>query len=215
MGIIEDYYDNSDQRNAKPMASYMKNKFPYLGIPKPKRKELEKSFIKQWKKKREIYWEFVNQCWELPEREFQYLGVDYLLALKKNMVYTDIKKIEKLIVDKSWWDTVDMLAAGIIGELCTRYPYLIEEYIMKWSADENIWLKRTALLFQLKYKDKTDMEVLEKVIIENKDTKEFFINKAIGWILREFSKTNREWVRDFIAANNLHPLSVREGSKYL
>lgn len=215
MDIIDVFYINKSEENAIPMSAYLKNNFPFLGLPRPKRNELQKTFIKEVKKKKEIDWGFVFKCWDLPEREFQYLAADYLLAMKSYIVDVDIEKIEKLIISKSWWDTVDTLAPNLIGELCIKYPYLIEKYIMKWSACENMWLKRTALLFQLKYKEKTNIDLLEKIILENKDTKEFFINKAIGWILREFSKTNKDWVRKFIENNTLHSLSIREGSKYL
>jgi len=215
MNIIDIFYKNKSEENAKPMAAYLKNNFAFLGLPKPKRNELQKDFIKEAKKKKEIDWDFVFKCWDLPEREFQYLAADYLLAMKSYIIDVDIEKIEKLITHKSWWDTVDTLASNLIGELCSKYPYLNEKYIINWSAGENMWLKRTALLFQLKYKEKTNIDLLEKIILENKDTKEFFINKAIGWILREFSKTNKEWVRKFIENHILNSLSVREGGKYL
>ncbi|MDW8802497.1 DNA alkylation repair protein [Clostridium sp. A1-XYC3] len=213
--IVEIFYRNKSEENALPMSAYMKNQFPFLGLKRPKRNELQKAFIKEAKKKKEIDWDFVFKCWALPEREFQYLAADYLVAMKDYMLDTEIEKIEKLIVTKSWWDAADILAPKVVGELCSKYPYLIEEYIMKWCINDNIWLRRTSLLFQLKYKEKTDTELLEKIILENKDTKEFFVNKAIGWILREFSKTNKEWVKSFIDNNTLHPLSAKEGSKYL
>jgi 3-methyladenine DNA glycosylase AlkD len=215
MDIIDMFYAARSEENSKPMAAYMKNKFPYLGLKKPERNNIQKVFIKDSKNKKSIDWNFVFKCWVLPEREFQYLALDYLAAVKEHLVPEEIEKLQKLIVDKSWWDTVDMLAATLIGELCSKYPDLIHKYICSWSASENIWLNRTAILFQLKYGEKTDTELLEKIILQNKDTKEFFKNKAIGWILRQYSKTNKEWVKRFIGNNSLHPLSVREGSKYL
>ncbi len=215
MDIINIFYAARSEENSKPMTAYMKNKFPFLGLKKPVRNNLQKVFIKNSKKTKSIDWNFVFKCWELPEREFQYLALDYLIAVKYHLVPEDIEKLQKLIIDKSWWDTVDMLAATLIGELCIKYPDLIHKYICSWSASENIWLNRTAILFQLKYGEKTDTGLLEKIILQNKDTKEFFKNKAIGWVLRQYSKTNKEWVKRFIGNNSLHPLSVREGSKYL
>jgi 3-methyladenine DNA glycosylase AlkD len=110
---------------------------------------------------------------------------------------------------------VDAIADKLVGHLCFRFPELIDQYIMKWAWSDNIWLIRSAILFQLKYKEHTNCEVLEAVILKNSSTKEFFINKAIGWALREYSKTNPQWVKSLIDNNPLHPLSVREGSKYL
>ncbi|WP_425057866.1 hypothetical protein SCACP_24320 [Sporomusa carbonis] len=213
--LMEIFYQNANHEQAMNMAAYMKNNFPFLGIPKPERASLERAFINQAKKAVVIEWSFVFRLWDLPEREFQYCAVDYLLAVKKLLQKDDIEKIEMLITKKSWWDTVDSLAENITGVLCAKHPELIESHIFKWAETGNIWLKRAAILFQLKYKDKTDTEVLSRIICKNSNTKEFFINKAIGWALREYSKTNMEWVKLFIESSHLHPLSVREGSKYI
>lgn len=196
------------------MSAYMKNKFTFLGIAKPERAVLSRPLIKQIKQAAEFDWDYITQLWNLPEREFQYLAVDCLLAMANRLQKDDIEKIADLITQKSWWDTVDNLAA-ITGILCSKYPALIESHILAWSAGTTIWLKRVAVLFQLKYREKTDTELLSRIICENSQTKEFFINKAIGWVLREYSKTDKAWVRVFIATHSLHPLSVREGSKYL
>jgi 3-methyladenine DNA glycosylase AlkD len=213
--IIDIFYENKNPEQSVDMAAYMKNQFEFLGLSRPERDLLQRDFIKSAKKAKAIDWVFVNSCWDLPEREFQYLAVDYLLALKKQLEKEDIKMLEKLITTKPWWDTVDSCAQILVGELCMRFPELIESFIYKWASSDNIWLVRTSILFQLKYKERTDAKLLSIIILQNSDSKEFFINKAIGWALREYSKINKEWVREFIANNSLHPLSVREGSKYL
>jgi 3-methyladenine DNA glycosylase AlkD len=197
------------------MAAYMKNNFKFLGIPKPQRVMLQHEFINQAKKANSIDWNFVFTLWDLPEREFQYLAISYLMTNKQLLQKTDMQKIEDLIIKKSWWDSVDSLAENITGVLCKKYPEIIESYILKWAESENIWLVRISILFQLKYKDKTNVELLSRIILKNSSSKEFFIAKAIGWALREYSKTNREWVKKFINSNCLQALSVREGSKYL
>lgn len=213
--LIQTFYHHKDQDRSKQMAAYMKDKFPFIGLPKPKRLQLQKDFIKEEKKKKVIDWELVFILWNLEEREFQYLAIDYLVALKKYLQKSDMDKVKELIINKSWWDTVDLLAGNIVGTLCAEYPELIQAYILDWCKSPNIWLVRTAILFQLKYKENTDTELLSFIIETNSASKEFFINKAIGWILREYSKTNKEWVKSFIATHTLAPLSVREGSKYL
>ena len=134
--------------------------------------------------------------------------------LKDSMQRTDLDRIKRLIINKSWWDSVDSLA-NIIGILCAKYPELVQNHILSWAESENIWLARVAVLFQLKYKEKTDREFLEFIIAKNCNSKEFFITKAIGWALREYSKTNKEWVKSFLEGHALQPLSVREASKYL
>ena len=213
--LINSFIENKDPERATQMAAYMKNQFPFLGIPKPKRALLGKEYMKDFKKQQEIDWDLVNTLWSMSEREFQYLAVDYLLILKNDLQEKDIENIKTLIITKSWWDTVDTLASNIIGVLCLKFPQLIKSHILEWSSSDNIWLIRSAILFQLKYKEKTDAELLGLIIKKNSGTKEFFINKAIGWALREYSKTNKSWVEEFIKGNTLSSLSVREGSKYL
>lgn len=213
--IVSTLRKNMDPEKAPQMAAYMKNKFPFLGIQKPQRQQLTKEFIKEAKKGKTVDWDIVNMLWDLPEREFQYLAVDYLIALKDYIKAEDIERIEKLITTKSWWDTVDAIASIIVGQMCRNYPELIESHIMEWAVSSNIWLARTAILFQLKYKENTNINLLNKIIMENSEQKEFFITKAIGWVLREYSKTNKEWVREFIRNNTLQPLSIKEGSKYI
>ena len=213
--LINSFLENSDQGQAVKMAAYMKNNFPFLGIPKPKRAFLGNEFMKKAKKQKVIDWNFVFMLWERPEREFQYMAIDYLLALKGCLQKNDIDNIRFLIITKSWWDTVDTIAGNITGVLCLQHPELINSHILKWAESDNIWLMRTAILYQLKYKEKTDAALLGLIIKQNSETKEFFINKAIGWALREYSKTNKEWVKQFIQTNTLSPLSIKEGSKYL
>ncbi|ASW43310.1 DNA alkylation repair protein [Clostridium isatidis] len=215
MNIIDTFIQHKNPNNAAPMKAYMKNKFEFLGIKTPLRRELEKPFFKKLDKNSPIDREFVKSLWKEEYREFQYLGVDYLIKEKKKLQQDDIHFIKELIINKSWWDTIDLIASHLVGEICQKYPELIDEYILKWSQDKNIWLRRTAILFQLKYKENTNTEVLEKVILNNNKDNEFFIEKAIGWVLREYSKSNKEWVSNFIVSNNLSKLSIKEGSKYL
>lgn len=213
--LIAAFYARRNEEKAGFMAAYMKDRFPFLGLGRPERAVLQRDLMRLAKKAAAADWELVDRLWALPEREFQYLAVDYLAAVKGKLRADDIGRLAGLVTAKSWWDTVDALAAVVVGDLCARHPELAGSDMVKWSAGENIWLARTAILFQLKYKEKTDTAVLGLVIRNTCGTKEFFLNKAIGWALREYSKTDREWVRTFIAGHRLHPLSVREGSKYL
>lgn len=213
--LIDSFYENQDAEKAEKMSAYLKNQFPFLGIQKPLRNTLQKEFLKNAKKKKEIDWDFVFDLWNLPQREFQYLALDYLIALKNCLKKDDMNKVKLLITQKSWWDTVDGLASHLAGTLCSLYPELVESHITKWRDDSDLWLIRTSILFQLKYKETTDTTLLQSVITKHSSSKEFFITKAIGWILREYSKTNKERVRDFMETHTLQPLSIREGSKYL
>lgn len=214
MDIFQIFYNNKNEENAFYMGKYMKNKFPFLGIKKPERFHLAKEFLDIKKKDEEVDWDFIFKCYDMLEREFQYLAIDYMDKVKNLFKPDDMEKIEKLITTKSWWDTVDYINR-IVGYIAMKYPTIKETTIERWIYSDNIWLKRVSIIFQLKYKGKTDTEFLKKAILYNSQTDEFFINKAIGWALREYSKTNKEWVREFIENNELSNLSVKEGSKYL
>jgi len=209
------FESKEDKENAIAMSKYMRNMFDFYGLPTPKRKEVYNDFIKTEKKSKTIDWEFLNICYKDSHREFQYLVYDYLLAMKQYVSYDDIPKIKEYIVNKSWWDTIDFLCK-VIGDIETR-DLRVKDLMLEWSKDDNIWIKRTAIEHQLNLKDKTDCELLEKIIVNNFGTDEFFINKAIGWALRDYSKTNSTWVKEFINRykNQMSDLSIKEASKYI
>jgi 3-methyladenine DNA glycosylase AlkD len=209
------FEEHRNEENAGPMSLYMKGNFPFLGIKSPLRKELEKQFFKETEiLKKPFNQGFVEGLWEKDEREYQYTGITYMGKFIKKLPKDAISFLEGLITTKSWWDSVDSIAP-LAGELARNYPEIIEESIERWSVDDNFWLRRSAILFQLKFKHQTNEEILYDYIVKNADSKEFFIQKAIGWALREYSKTNTDSVKAFIEGNQLAPLSVREGSKYL
>ncbi|MCL2677727.1 MAG: DNA alkylation repair protein [Clostridiales bacterium] len=212
MDVIETMRAAADPAQAAGMSAYMRDQFPFLGIPAPQRRRLCRSFLKAQKA---VDWEFIFKCWELPEREFQYLAADCLVKLKARLSAEDVPHLRRLIITKSWWDTVDALDM-IVGEIALRHPQ-VNETLLQWSVDENIWLRRAAIDHQLARREKTDAALLERILLNNLGSDEFFINKAIGWSLREYSKTDPGWVRDFMAGHKekMAPLSMREGSKYL
>ena len=133
--------------------------------------------------------------------------------LKRNYKKEDIQLIEKLIITNSWWDSVDTIAKNILGEYLLEYPLETKKVIERFSNSENMWLKRSAILFQLGYKQKTNFDMLKSECEKHKNSNEFFIQKAIGWALREYGKTNPEAVRNFVASTNLKPLSKKEALK--
>ena len=204
-----------DKENAIAMSKYMRNMFVFYGLPTPKRKKVYNVFIKLEKKNKVIDWEFLDKCYEDEHREFQYLVYDYLLAMKQYVSFEDITKIKKYIITKSWWDTIDFLCK-IIGDVGLR-DIRVKDLMINWSKAENIWLKRTAIEHQLGLKEETDTELLKKIVINNFGSNEFFINKAIGWALRDYSKTNPKFVKDFLNKykDKMNSLSIKEASKYI
>ena len=213
--LYEEMIQHKNEEQARQMSKYMLNKFEYIGIKTPERRKIFKNFFKEYKNEEKIDWEFVNKCWENKYREFQYVGADYLKNMKDKLTIDDIPKFKQLILEKSWWDTIDNLDMTI-GALALKDSN-VNKILMEWSLDENIWLRRIAIDHQLLRKEKTDIELLEKILKNNLEQTEFFINKAIGWALRDYSKTNPEWVKTFIEKNreNMAKLSIKEASKYL
>ncbi len=214
MDIFEVFRSAANPEKAAPMSAYMRDQFPFLGIPTPERRKLSREFYKSVDKTA-VDWDIVFKCWRQPEREFQHLAVDYLARLKSLLSAADIPNLRELVVHKSWWDTVDGINA-IIGDIAWRCPEA-KDTLLKWSREENLWLRRIAIIHQLIRKEKTDTDLLERIIVNNLGQKEFFINKAIGWSLRQYSKTDPAWVRGFIERHRskMAPLSIREASKYI
>lgn len=205
----------ADKEKSQKMSAYMLNQFEFLGIQAPERREICKPFFAEMKKKKAINWDFVFQCWENPYREMQYVATDYLVMMKKYLSADDMPNLEKLVVQKSWWDSVDNFYKYYTEISLKNID--IENVMLQYSISDNLWLRRVAICHQLLRKSKTNTQLLEKIILNNLGTKEFFINKGIGWALRDYSKTNPIWVKNFIKNHQekLSKLSIREASKYL
>jgi 3-methyladenine DNA glycosylase AlkD len=157
----------------------------------------------------------VTSLWNLPERENQYVAQELARKYIRNIEEEDILLYEYMITHKSWWDTVDFIAAVLVGAYFKAFPHRRNDITKRWMSSNNMWLQRSTLLFQLKYKETLDTEFLAGTINNLLGSQEFFINKAIGWVLREYSKTNKDWVLQFAAKTSLHSLSKREGLRLI
>lgn len=206
---------HADSAKAAPMKKYMRDQFEYLGIKSPQMASLQKEFITaHGLPPLEDLDAIVRDLWELPQREFQYLALGLIGKFEKKVNENFITTLEYLITHKSWWDTVDTIAGHPVGTMFKRFPNVKKTYLKKWRKSENFWLRRTTLLFQLGYKKETDFDLLCDLVRENLGSDEFFINKAIGWALRQYAHTKPEVVRKFVkATKELHPLSRREALK--
>ena len=215
LDLITDFEENRNELLAESMSKYMQDKFRFLGVRGATRTEIYKKYFPDARKTKTVDWDFVESCWNKEEREFQYVVVYYLKAMQKFLKREDISKLKYLIVTKSWWDTVDLLAK-VIGSLVIRIEGY-DQIMLEWSKDNNMWLKRVAILYQLSLKEKVDEIILDKILVNNLGDNELFINKAVGWALRDYAKYNPEWVREFIKKNkdNMANLSIREASKYI
>ncbi|WP_091188643.1 DNA alkylation repair protein [Paenibacillus catalpae] len=216
MQIAEWLRKHANQENARSMEAYMRNQFPFLGLKTPERMQLTREF---WKEhgmpKGEELLQTADELWQLPEREYQYTAMVMLDKHRKLADEAHIDRLEHYIVTKSWWDTVDILAGQLVGSHLLKFADLIADYPDRWIQSDNMWLRRTALLYQLKYKERTDQERLFHYIDLQKEEEEFFIRKAIGWALREYAKTSPDVVRRFVKETSLSALSVKEALKHI
>ncbi len=207
---------NADPVQAAPMKKYMRDQFEYLGLKGPQQGALMKEFISQNGYPAMADLDAVlRDLWSLPQREFQYAAVGLLSRFEKELPAKFIKTIEYLLITKSWWDTVDTITGHTLGVHFHRFPEVREKYLAQWRASNNFWLRRACILFQLNYKQETDFDLLCEIICENLDSKEFFINKAIGWSLRQYARTDPKAVKKFVNSTPLHPLSRREALKHI
>jgi len=224
MSMIDSYFQDvvrvferySDPSIASHQSAYLKNKFVFYGIMTDKRREIQKPFLVKSRipELNEID-SVIRLLWEQQYRELHYFAQELLWKYKRHYDLSYLDLFEFMIENQSWWDTVDFLAQKPVGHLLYLFPDERSKLCTDWIESENLWLQRSTIIFQLKYKSATDTELLARNINALCSTKEFFLNKAIGWALREYSKTNPKWVAQFIDSHDLSPLSIKEGSKYI
>lgn len=196
------------------MKAYLRHQFEFMGVATPQRRQCTKPYFDTHRHEY-VDWAFVNELWHAPYRELLYVAVDYLKHQQQYLQASDLLPLSNLAQQYAWWDSIDGLAM-VIGNLVHRHP-AHKRTMHEWSLHDDKWLRRIAIIHQLLQKQHTDVPLLCQIIINNLNQNEFFINKAIGWALRDYAKTNPNWVRDFLAEHDhqLSPLSRKEASKYL
>lgn len=211
------FLTTANRRDQRQMEIYMQELFPYHGIKAPKRKEIIKKILANHKDfvKENIH-DVVKVLYNLPQREYHYTAIDlYLKFMKKKFELKDGRFITRMITTHSWWDTVDILAKHALGNYLLQFPEQKRKMIDYYTEHSDFWLNRSAILFQLGYKDKTDANELFFHCKKHAHSEEFFIQKAIGWALREYGKVNPEAVIQFVKNNTLQALSEREALRRL
>lgn len=192
--------------------NYMRGQFPFLGVPAPQLRTTLSALKKEhpssdWRQE-------TRELWSEPEREFHYAALQWAIFHARNATPHDLPFYETLAHERAWWDTVDTIAPHLIGRLLKRFPELIER-TEAWLDAPHFWLRRCALIYQLRWKGDTDAKRLFRYCTYLGSDKEWFIQKAIGWALREYSKVNPDGVREYLAGAKLASLSVREARKRL
>lgn len=195
----------------------MRGRLPFLGIPTPERRALSRRVLDGTGRPSEADCTAIAlRCWALEEREYQYFASDYLRRHVRHCSSAFLPVARYLVATRPWWDTVDALAAHVVGPLVAADPGL-GAAMDDWITDDDVWIARTALLHQLRYKERTDADRLFAYCTARAAHPDFFVRKAIGWALREYAKTAPDAVRDYVDGqrDRLSPLSVREALKHL
>lgn len=216
--LHKQFEQHGNPENAVAMKKYMKGRFDFFGIKSPLRSEITRNFIRENGFPTEEQFEtVVHECWAMPQREYQYFIMELSGRVARKAELCRIDLYEYMALQKSWWDTIDFISSNLVGVHFKKFPDAIVPYTERWMDSGNMWLQRVSLLYQLKYRKETDLVLLSRYIDRLFGHKEFFINKAIGWILREYSKTDAKWVISYVEkhSNKLAPLSKREALKWL
>jgi len=214
--LTKAFEKNADPVRAAGAKAYMRNKSEFYGLASPVRKQLLKDFIaKSGLPRYDQLEELVHYAWEQPQREWQYTALEITEKFVKKADTDLIDLSEWMITNKSWWDSVDFVAPNIAGMLFQKYPEIKIHYIEKWMQSGNLWLQRSCLIHQLKYNKTTDQALLFNLCERLADHPDFFIRKAIGWSLRQYSKTSPEAVLDFVHNHKLSNLSTKEALKVI
>ena len=196
----------------------MRDQFRFFGIDAPTRRRLIRE-VRHTLGLPSSVLDLADLCWADAEREMQYAACDVLAqpAVLRRLTPVNVPHLQRLVTTKSWWDTVDVLAPTIIGGILRPFPDLVRAHARAWIESDNIWLQRTAILVQLKYRDQTDFDLLTECILRRASSTEFFVRKGAGWALRQYAYTAPDLVRAFLDEHRqaLSGLTLREASKHL
>ena len=213
---------SGDPQRASQQQAYMKSAIPFAGVPMPQVRRLAKQTLTDHPPLDKDSWlTTIAAIWEGARyREEKHVALEMLAInkLRKRWLEPgDLPLLKNLIVSGAWWDFVDPLSIQHVGYLLTHFNAEVQPHMYKWAEEDNLWVRRSAILCQLKFKGDTDTNLLQHAIQHSMSDNNFFARKAIGWALREYSKTHPDFVQHYIKTQgkNLSALSIREGSKYL
>lgn len=211
--LIQLFEQNADPKRAIEMSAYMKHIDEFHGISAPVRKQLAKDVVNAHGKDALSDWkEIILSLMKYGKREGMYCAIEYAEKAHKYWKEDAIDYLLTLISHHSWWDSVDAIAP-LIGIYFKKFPKKRDEYIKMWMESGNLWLLRTCLLFQKRYKQDTDIQLLYALCLQLASEKEFFIRKGMGWALREYSYVNPDSVSDFVEKSPLSALTKKEAMR--
>ena len=209
---------SADPDKSSAMAGYMKTEMPFYGVTSQPRKAISRRLATEFPAMSRTDYEFgVRALWRGSHREEKYLAVAYARRFPRYITLSSIPMYRSMVTQGAWWDFVDEIAAHLVGTVLFNQRDQLTPRIAAWTTDNNMWIRRTSILAQLRHKASTDTELLDLACTRNLESTEFFIRKAIGWALREYAKTNPTWVLNYPTDHEaeMSGLTYREAMKHL
>jgi 3-methyladenine DNA glycosylase AlkD len=204
-------------RRAADNARYMKGRATYIGVPMGEVHRLGRPLVRAGRQvpAAELL-DAADELWRQPEREFAYVAIDLLRRWVDRLGPRDLARVEHYLRTEPWWDTVDLLAARVVGPMVANHPALVAT-MDRWIDDDDIWIARTAILHQLGYRERTDAARLFDYVDRRCADTDVFIRKACGWALRAYAAIDPDGVRSYVddRGDRLSGLTRREATKHL
>lgn len=214
--IVQALKELGDPERAPQMEKYMRHRFSYFGLDAGTRLQAFKVLKPKLKAlTHPEYLALMLELWEGEQRELQYFAIDMGKWQKKRFKPQDLPALESLLQNKSWWDSIDLLSTNVISEIGKQYPFDLEPFRLKWINSDEMWLNRTAIIYQLKYGKETNLDKLEEAILPHLRSPEFFHQKAIGWSLRQYTRVDPDWVQEFVERHEIVGLAKREALRLI
>lgn len=204
--------------DAKAMAAYMKTDMPFFGVKRPASEPIFREMMALYPvTTRDEYESGVRQLWSAPHREEKHFALRLANAVPRYITPTSLPLYRQLIVEGAWWDFVDDVSSRLVGKLLLDNRPRIAPVMEKWVDHNDMWLRRSALLVHLRHKDATDQATLFDHCLRRSHETEFFIRKAIGWVLRQYARTAPKAVAEFVTSHrdSWSGLTYREATKHL
>lgn len=216
--VAERLSRSANVERAVQMAAYMKTNMPFYGVSAPLAHAIAAEAVAVFPPASVTeYQAAVRALWRLPHREEKYIAISYARRVRSFITSDSLDLYCDMVVEGAWWDFVDTLAAHLVGTVLLEDRDLVSPTVRSWIRSDDMWLRRTSILAQLRHKDATDTDLLAEACLANLADTEFFIRKAIGWALREYARSNPEWVIEFVTTrrDGMSGLSYREATKHL
>jgi 3-methyladenine DNA glycosylase AlkD len=211
----------ADPARAPAMQAYMKSAMPYLGVPSADLRRAAKAMFADQRYKTAADWQAdVLGIWRNATHREEYYAAIELSGVRNARSFQTMDALpmyREMIVSGGWWDIIDAIAPNRLFDILVADRDAMSQALLDWAQDDNLWIRRSAILCQMKAKDAMDIPLLEACIAPSLESKEFFLRKAIGWVLRHYARTDPDYVRRYVAANDarLSSLSKREALKHL